>query len=328
MRKLLYLLGAALLAASAAGPAAAQDKFPNRPIKIIVAFAPGSGTDVTARIVAEAMRPIVGQNVIVENKPGAFGILAIEEMARAKPDGHTLMIGNPSTSAVTPRLYRKRFSIDPDKDIVAVSRVSQMRTFMIVGAKHVPAKTLPEFIAWSKERPGKVRYATSGVGSFVQYDMEVFQKRAGITMDHIPMKEGPPAMVKDLLTGDLHLAPMTMATAGALVRSGELRPLAVYDTRSPDYPETPSMDDLGFTGIGTPLWSMLFAPAATPRPVLDALNAAVTKALNSDQLKDAFRKQLVDPTPSASVEDAKAWIAKEMEKWDRVMSEIKIEVEQ
>jgi tripartite-type tricarboxylate transporter receptor subunit TctC len=327
MKRLLLLLTAAMGFLACVPAAHAQEKFPSRTIKIIVAFAPGSATDVTARLLAEAMRPVVGQSVIVENKPGAFGILAIEEMARSKPDGHTLMIGNVSTSALTPRLYRKRFSIDPDKDIVPVSRISQMPAFFIVSTKHMPAKTIGEFIAYAKERPGKIRYATSGVGSFPHYDGEIFQRRAGIKMDHIPMKEGPPAMVKDILSGDLHIAAMTMATAAGLVKAGELRPLVVWDQRVPDYPDVPSMADAGFPGVGTPLWSMMFAPAATPKPLLDALHEAVTKALNSDQLKEGYKKQLVTPTTSASVDDAKKWLAKEMEKWDRVMSEVKIELE-
>ncbi len=326
--KFLSLLLTLLMGLLAWAPALqAQEKFPNRQIKIVVAFAPGSATDVTARILAEAMRPVVGQTVIVENKPGAFGIIAIEEMARSKPDGHTLMLGNVSTSALTPKLYRKRFSIDPDKDITPVSRISQMPGFFVVSTKHMPAKTIQEFIAYAKERPGKVRYATSGVGSFPHYDGEVFQRRAGIKMDHIPMKEGPPAMVKDILSGDLHIAAMTMATAAGLVKAGELRPLVVWDQRVPEYPDVPSMADVGFPGVGTPLWSMLFAPAATPKPVLDALHDAVTKALNSDQLKEGYKRQLIAPTTSASVDDARQWLAKEMERWDRIMSEIKIELE-
>jgi tripartite-type tricarboxylate transporter receptor subunit TctC len=324
-------LGFALLAALClftAGSAAAQDKFPTRPIKIIVAFAPGSATDVTARVLAEYMRPIVGQNVIVENKPGAFGIVAIEEMARSKPDGHTVMIGNVSTSALTPLLYRKRFSIDYDKEVTAVSRVAVLPGFFVVSTQHMPAKTLPEFIAYAKQNPGKVRYSTTGVGAFTHYAAEMFSRRAGIEMVHIPMKEGPPAMVRDILTGDVHIAEMTMPTAAGLISAGQLRALAGNtEERIPEYPDIPTMTELGFPGIGEPNWSIMFAPSATPQPVLDALQAAVTKALNSDGLKAAYKKQIIYPTPSTSVADARAFLKKETDKWERITKEVKIEME-
>src|SRR4051812_23048675 len=135
---------AVLLALVTGGPAGAQDKFPNRPLKIIAAFAPGSATDIFARLLAEHMRAVVGQNVIVENKPGAFGIVAIEEMARAKPDGHTLMIGNISTSVLTPLLYAKKFSINYEKDVTPVSRIGLLPNFFGVTTVGLNTKTLPE----------------------------------------------------------------------------------------------------------------------------------------------------------------------------------------
>lgn len=321
------LIGAAALLAGLSG-ARADDAFPNRPIKIIVAFAPGSATDATARVLAEAMRPILGQNVVVENRPGAFGIIAIEEMARSKPDGHTVMIGNVSTSALTPRLYRKRFTIDPDKDITPISRVSVLPGFWIVSAKHMPAKTFAEFIAYAKANPGKVKYSTTGVGAFTHYAGEMLQKRAGIRMVHIPMKEGPPAMVRDIMTGDIQAAEMTMATAAGLIKAGELRALAVNtDERVAEYPDIPTMAELGYPGIGEPNWSMMFVPAATPAAVQEKLQDAVSKALASPALKEAYAKQLIYPTPSASVAEAKAWLAKQMAKWDKTMSEVKIDLE-
>jgi tripartite-type tricarboxylate transporter receptor subunit TctC len=328
MRRLFVLLTAIVAVLAGLAGAQAQDKFPTRPIKIIVAFAPGSATDATARVLAEAMRPIVGQNVVVENKPGAFGIIAIEEMARSKPDGHTVMIGNVSTSALTPRLYRKRFSIDPDKDVTPVTRVSVLPGFYIVSTKHTSAKTFQEFIAYAKANPGKVRYSTTGVGAFTHYAAEMLQRRAGVQMVHIPMKEGPPAMVRDILTGDIQAAEMTMATAAGLIKAGELRALAVNtEQRVPEYPDIPTMAEVGFPGIGEPNWSMMYVPAATPQPAIEALHDAVTKALKSENLKQAYAKQLIYPTPSASVAEAREWLAKEIAKWDRIMSEVKIDLE-
>jgi tripartite-type tricarboxylate transporter receptor subunit TctC len=325
-------LGLVLLAALSvliSHAVAAQEKFPSRPIKIIVAFGPGSATDVTARILADHMRPIIGQTVVVENKPGAFGIVAIEEMARAKPDGHTVMIGNVSTSALTPQLYRKRFSIDPDKDIVAITRVSVIPGFYLVSPKHVPVSTLAEFITFAKARPGQVRYSTTGVGAYTHFEGEVFARRAGLQMVHIPVKEGPPAMVRDILAGDIHVASMTMSTAAGLVASGQLRPLVVStEQRVPEYPDVPTWAEAGHPRVGTPNWSMMFVNSQTPKPVQEALFRAVTEALNSNGLKAAYQKTLTYATPSTSTEEAQAWLKAEMDRWRAIIAEVKIDIEQ
>jgi tripartite-type tricarboxylate transporter receptor subunit TctC len=330
MKRLYSLLLAALFAVTA-NAALAQDKFPTRPIRIIVAFGPGSATDVTARLLAEHMRPFLGgQNVIVENKPGAFGIVAIEEMARARPDGHTVMIGNVSTSALTPQLYRKRFTIDPDKDFVAISRVSVIPGFQMISPKHLPnVKTLADFIAYAKARPGQVRYSTTGVGAFTHYEAEVFSKRAGIEMVHIPVKEGPPAMVRDILGGDVHIASMTMSTAASLVASGQLKPLVTsMEQRLADYPDVPTMAESGFERVGTPNWSIMFVNAQTPKPVQQALFNAVNQALRTDALKAAYLKTTTYATPSNSIEEAQGWLRDEMARWKKIMEEVKIDVEQ
>ena len=322
------LLAAALVMAALGSSAVAQEKYPSKPIRIITAFAPGSATDIIARLLAEQLKQVVGQNVVVENKPGAFGIVAIEEMARSRPDGHTVMIGNVSTSAITPLLYPKKFSIDYEKSVVPVSRVGVLPNFFVVTTKGLPVNTLPEFIAYAKQWPGKVKYSSSGVGSFPHYDTEILAWRAGIEMVHIPIKEGPPVIIRDMLTGDIQASFMNVATSAALVRSGQLKPLAVVtEERLPEYPDVPTMKELGFPGVGTPLWSMMFAPAGTPNDVLVTLHAAVTKALNSDALKESYKKQLITPTPTASLNETTAWLRDEMAKWSKIMSEVKIEIE-
>jgi tripartite-type tricarboxylate transporter receptor subunit TctC len=307
--------------------AQAQEKFPNRPVRIITAFAPGSATDIIARVVGEQMRQTLGQGVIVENRPGAFGIIAIEEMARAKPDGHTVMVGNVSTSIITPLLFAKKFSINYEKDVVPVARVAAIPNFLLVTTKDFPPKTLPEFIEYAKARPGKLRFASSGMGSFPQYDMEILAKRAGLDMIHIPMKEGPPGIMKDMAAGDIQASFINVASSAALVKSGQLRPLAVVtEERLPEYPDVPTMKELGFAGIGTVLWSAMFAPAGTPPDVIDTLHAAVNAALASSQAQETFKKQLIRPIPAASVQETRTWLRDEMDKWVRITGEIKIDI--
>src|SRR5215475_2834415 len=178
-------LGLALLCVCfGAVTASAQDKYPSKPVKIIVPYAPGGATDITARLFGDQMRQILGQQFVVESKPGAFGILAIEEMARSKPDGYTLMIGNVSTNAITPVLFKKKFSLDFEKSVVSVSRLAIYPSFLVVATKDFDVKTVAELVAYAKKNPDNVRYNSAGIGSFPHFDMEIFSKRAGIRMLH------------------------------------------------------------------------------------------------------------------------------------------------
>src|SRR5215212_10133989 len=179
MRRLHSLLLSALCLAFAGLPATAQDKYPSKPVRILVPYAPGGATDIVSRVLGEQLRNVLGQPFVTENKPGAFGIVAIEEMARAKPDGYTLMIGNVSTNAITPILFPDRMKIKYDQDVVPVARLVDIPAFIAVTTKDFPVKSLKELVDYAKKNPGKVRYGTVGVGSYPHYDTEVFAKRAG-----------------------------------------------------------------------------------------------------------------------------------------------------
>ena len=202
----LRLSCSALALAALAAPAAAQDKYPSKPVKIIVPYAPGGATDITARLFGEQLRNILGQQFVVESKPGAFGVLAIEEMARAKPDGYTLMIGNVSTNAITPVLFKNKFSIDFDKSVVSVSRLAIYPSFLITTTKNLDVKSTAELVAHAKKNPGKVKFTSAGIGSFPHFDMEIFAQRAGVDMVHIPNKAGAAGMINDLVVGDVEAA--------------------------------------------------------------------------------------------------------------------------
>ena len=207
------------------GLATAQDKYPSKPVKVVVPFGPGSATDIVIRIVGEHMRPILGQPVVIENKPGAFGILAIEEMARSRPDGYTLQIGNPGTNVLAPIIYKKKFKIDYDKDVLMVTRLSEVPLVLAASTKDFAPKTYAEFIAYAKANPGKVRYASVGIGSNNHYDMEAFAKWAGIQMVHLPNKGGGAAITNDLVTGDANVAFVNAASSAGVIKGGQLRAL-------------------------------------------------------------------------------------------------------
>jgi len=309
-----------------AGAAAAQDKFPSKPVKVVVPFGPGSATDIVVRIVGEHMRPILGQPVVVENKPGAFGIIAIEEMARSRPDGYTLQIGNPGTNALAPIIYKKKFKIDYDKDVLMLTRLSEVPLVLAATTKDFAPKTYAEFIAYAKANPGKVRYASVGIGSNNHYDMEAFAKWAGIQMVHLPNKGGGAAITNDLVTGDAHVALVNAASSGGVIKGGQLRALAVMaDERVPEYPDLPTLRELGYAH-GKGLWSALYAPAATPRDVLETLHKAAVQSLKSEPVTTAFKKQMIKAVPSASIDEAKAWDKAETANWKKLTEEIKVEL--
>src|SRR3989440_11727 len=315
-----------ILLALAGTTVAAQDKYPAKPIKVVVPFGPGSATDIVMRIVGEQMRPILGQPVVIENKPGAFGILAIEEMARSKPDGYTLQIGNPGTNVLTPIIYKKKFKIDYEKEVILVTRLSEIPIVLGATTKDFPPKTFAEFIAYAKANPGKVRYASVGVGSNNHYDTEAFAQWAGIVLTHLPNKGGGAAITNDLVTSDAHVALLNAASSMGVVKAGQVRALAVMsEQRGPEYAHVPTLTELGYANAKG-LWSALYAPAATPRDVLEIVRKAAVQALNSDQVVTAFKQQMIRPVPSASGEDAQAWDKAEVAYWKKVADEVKIDL--
>jgi tripartite-type tricarboxylate transporter receptor subunit TctC len=313
--------------ASAALPAAAQDKYPAKPVRIIVPYAPGGATDIVSRVLGEQLRVILGQPFVTENKPGAFGIVAIEEMARAKPDGYTLMIGNVSTNAITPVVFPKKFAIDYDKDVAPVARLVDIPEFLLVTTKDFPPKTIAEFVDHAKKNKGKVRYGSVGIGSYPHYDMAFFAAKAGLDMIHIPNKAGASGVVKDMAIGDVQAAFLNVASTAALIKAGQIRPLAlVNEKRLPDYPDVPTMAEVGYAGVGTMAWQAMFAPGATPKEVIDTLNKAILEAMNAPNVKDAFNKQGFNIVPSASAEEARGWLRGEMEAWKKITDEVKIDL--
>jgi len=324
VKRLVLLVSALCLAA---GAAAAQDKYPSRPIKVLVPYAPGGAVDIVTRIVTEQMRQTLGQPFVVENKPGAYGILAVQDMARARPDGYTILFGNNNANVITPILYAKKFTIDYDRDVVPVARVADVPAFLIATRQDFPPTTFAEFVAYAKQNPGKLRFGSVGVGSFPQFDMEILSRRVGIEMTHLPNKNGASGMLNDLVRGDAHVAFLNVATAGPLARAGKLRPLAVVtEQRLPDYPDVPTLAELGFPTVGTLQWLALFAPAGVPKDVIETLHRAAVEAATSANVVDKLRVQVMRPAPSQSTAEVKTWIASEMDLWRKIVAEVKIEL--
>jgi tripartite-type tricarboxylate transporter receptor subunit TctC len=309
--------------------AQAQDKYPSRQIKILVPYVPGGATDIVARILADQIGKSLHQSVIVENKPGAFGIIAIEDMVKSGADGYTLMIGNVSTNAITPIIYPSKFKIDYAKDVVPITNVVDIPAFLVATTKNFDIKSLPELIAYAKKNPGQVRYGTVGPGSYPHYDMAYLAKRAGdLDMIAIPNKAGATGVINDMLNGSTQVTFLNVASSTPQVKAGNLRPLAVVNpARLPDFPDVATMAELGFDGVGTVAWQGLFAPAGVPKPVLQTIFDATVAATKEPAVIEAFKKQSFIIVPNASLDDARNWLAGEMTRWQKITSEVKIETE-
>jgi tripartite-type tricarboxylate transporter receptor subunit TctC len=308
-------------------PAAAQQKYPTKPIRMINPYPPGGAVDIAARIVIEPMREILGQPIVLENKPGGFGMIAGQEMTRAPADGYTLVFGQVNTHAIWPILHRAKFPFDFRKETLAVTSIADVPSFVAVTAKDFPHKTLKEALDYAKANPGKVRFSSAGIGSFPHFDMEVLARRAGVDIRHIPGKGGA-AIVQDLSTGDAQMAVVNVASAAPLVRSGTIRALAVIaDKRLDDFPDVPTLAEVGYPNVGTHHWLGIFARTGTPDHVVAALQKAASEALKRPATIEALRKQAMRPFPSESPEAARKWLASELDTWEKIIAEVNIKVE-
>jgi tripartite-type tricarboxylate transporter receptor subunit TctC len=328
MRRLILLVGVAICLALTGASAWAQEKYPSRPIKILVPYAPGGATDIAARLLGDEMQKITGQSVIVLNKPGAFGMIAIDEMVKAAPDGYTLMVGNVSTNAITPVLYADKMNYDYRKKVAAVTNLIDIPAFLLVTtANDFQVKTVKDLIDYAKKNPGKVRYGTVGVGSYPHYDMAYFGKKAGdLDLVALPNKNGATGVIQDMLRGDVQASFLNVASSAGQVHAGKLVPIAVVNgKRLPDYPNVPTMTEVGYSDVGTIAWNGMFAPADTPKPVLQKVFELATKALNSEEVQAKLHKQNFDITPNQSLDDANKWLDGEISHWKTITSQVKIE---
>jgi len=274
------------------------------------------------------MRQSLGQSFVVENKPGAFGILAIEEMARARPDGYTIQVGNVSTNAITPVIFTSKFKVNYDRDVAPVTNLIDVPAFLVVTTTNFAVKDVKELVEYAKKNPGKLRYGTVGAGSYPHFDMAYFAKRAGdLDMIAIHNKAGASGVINDMITGDTQASFLNVASTAAQVRAGKLKPIAVVNReRLAAYPDVPTMAEVGLPDVGTVAWNAMFAPAGTPKPVLETLHKAAVEALQAPAAKEALTKQNFNIVPSKSVDEAKAWLAGEIATWQKITATVKIDV--
>nr|WP_235578100.1 tripartite tricarboxylate transporter substrate binding protein [Pseudorhodoferax sp. Leaf267] len=274
------------LAFAAMAPAAFAQAFPARPVTLIVPFPPGGGTDTGARVIAEQLSRRWSQPVIVENKGGAAGQIGADYVAKSKPDGYTLLLGNIGTQAINPLLYPK-MPYDPDKAFAPVSLVAELPLAMMVNPA-VPARTAAEFIALAKAKPDQMSYSSSGAGGAPHLATEMFKDQTGAFILHVPYRGGGPA-IADLLAGHVQLSFMTVLEASGHIKAGKLRALAVSgDKRVSAFPDVPTLAEGTVPGFNAISWIGLLAPAGTPQELQDKISADVRAVLADEAVKARF----------------------------------------
>ncbi len=319
-----YALAIALvLGAVAHAPAYAQ-AYPARPVTLVVPFPPGGGTDTGGRIIAEQLSKRWGQAVVVENKGGAAGQIGADFVAKAKPDGHTLLLGNIGTQAINPLLYPK-LPYDPDTAFIPISLLAELPLAMMVHPA-VPAKTAAEFIALAKSQPGRLSYSSAGAGGAPHLAAEMFKDRTGTFVLHVPYRGGGPA-IADLIAGHVQLSFLTVLEASGHIKAGKLRALAVTgDKRLPALPEVPTLSETVLPGFNAISWLGLLAPAGTPQDIVEKISFDI-RAILADEAVRARLSSLGGVPRATSPQEFAKMIAEDRQRYAQIIRSRKITVE-
>ena len=311
---LIVALGSAL--AQAAGPS-----FPNRPLRYIVPFPPGGATDIFARIVADGLTDRLAQQVVIDNRGGASGLLGAQIAARATPDGYTLFACNIASLAISPALYLK-LGYDPDADFVPIGLIGSNPNALAVNPS-IPATTVAEFIAYVKSRPGKLNYGSAGVGTSPQLSMELFKMNAGLDLVHVPYKGGGPLLMA-LIGSEVQTLFGTVPLLLGPSRSGKVRILGVTSpTRAPDLPDVPTIAESGMPGFEVVSWQGLCTPSGAPEAALAKLRAGLAAALELPDTRKRLADQGVQVT-ALSHDKFAAYIRSERAKWGKLIKDVGI----
>jgi tripartite-type tricarboxylate transporter receptor subunit TctC len=306
------VLGALLLALAL--PAAAQTRYPVKPVRFIVPSAAGGGTDIIARAIAQKLSEALGQQFVVENKPGAGQMIGLEAAAKAPADGHTIVM-SASTLAINPVMYKK-VPYDPVRGFAPITQAASLPNVLVVHPS-LPVKSVAELIALAKREPGKLAYASAGIGTSPQMSVELLKSLAGIDMLHVPYKGTTPGVV-DLLAGQVSVMAPNVLTVLPHVKAGKLRPLAVTSARRSEVlPDVPTIAEAGVPGYESVQWYGVLAPAGTPRDIIQRLHAEIVRALRAGDVRERLAADGAEPVGN-SPEEFAAFIRAEIVKWAAV----------
>jgi tripartite-type tricarboxylate transporter receptor subunit TctC len=322
-RRLLVSLAAAGLFAPLA--ATAQSDYPNRPIKLVVGFAPGGSTDIVGRIVAKQLGERLGQPIIVENRAGAGGTIGADAVAKAPPDGYTLTLATTSTHAISAGAYSK-LPFVPTRDFTPISLVA-ITPYLLVVNPQVPARTLPEYVKHFKANEGKLNYASAGNGTATHLAMEMFKDAAKLDIKHIPYKGNAPADLA-ILSGEVQTVFGSMPALLQNVKAGKVRPIAVGTTsRSPALPEVPTVAEQGFPGFNAALWLGVMGPANMPKPIVDRLHKELVAVVGTDEFKKAMDANGAEPLSSPTPDDFGRMLRGEVDRYTKLVQGLGIKLD-
>lgn len=306
---------AVLVLASLSAPLAVAQAYPTKPIRYIVPFPPAGATDILARITAERLTLALGQSVVVENRPGAAGNLGTGHVAKSPPDGYTMLMLTVAQS-ISETLYTK-LPYSLTRDLAPAGLIARVPNVMEVHPS-VPARTVKEFIALAKARPGQINYASSGSGTSIHMSAELFKMMTGVNMLHVPYKGSGPALV-DLMSGQVSIMFDNLTSSIVHIRSGRLRALAITtSTRYPGLPDLPTVAESGVPGYEASAWFGVVVPAGTSREVITRLNTEINRAITQPEIKERFAQQGAIAAPGTQ-EDFGTWIRNEIAKWAKVV---------
>jgi tripartite-type tricarboxylate transporter receptor subunit TctC len=293
--------------------------WPAKPVRLIVPFAPGGATDIVARIMAQGLSEVLGQQFVVDNRSGASGNIGVEMAVRALPDGYTVLINNVSTGAINPIAFASTLKFDSTKELTGVALLASIPN-LLVSSANFPPNNMKDLIDYAKARPGQLNYSNP-IGAYSHLDMLEFMAKAGIKMVNVPSK-GAGASFAPIIAGEIHFSFLNAATVTPQVKAGRMKAfVTTAKKRLPDLPEVPTMAEAGFPGMGSVNWNGFFVTAKTPRAIVDKLAAATAEVLQRPQVSEAFAKAGVPLTPSASPEEFQEFVRAEQKRWARILKE-------
>ncbi|MDB5921952.1 MAG: hypothetical protein JWN13_888 [Betaproteobacteria bacterium] len=327
LRLFVALIALLLTLTNTAAVAQKPGPYPQRPVRLLVPYAPGGATDITARLLATKLNELWGVGVVVDNRSGASGNIALEVAARATPDGYTLLVGNVSTNAINETTFGKTLSIKPSRDLTGVTNLIELPHVYAV-SPGVVASSLKELVDHVRRTGAKLNYGSAGVGTYPHLDVARFLRIAHIEMTHVPYKSGGAGMITGILGNEVQLIMVNLASSIPHIRAGRIKALATtWPTRRAELPDVPTMAESGFPGIGTNAWNGLFAPAGISRVLLGQIHATVVKSMETPEMKATFGKQLMSVIVNKSPADYQTFVEKEVRKWSRVIIDNDIKVE-
>src|SRR5215467_7654236 len=317
MRKWLSRATVALGFVLATTLALGQVPYPNRTIRMIVPFAPGGASDFVARIISPKLGDLLGQSIVIDNRPGASGNIGMDAAAKAAPDGYTIYLGNIGTISINPAIFAN-LSVNPQKDFVPITEVADVPSVLIVNPG-VAVFSVAELVALAKAKPGELNFASPGSSTLNRLEMEHFMRLANVKLVHIPYKGGAGPAVVGMLGGETQVMFVTLSSAISLIQAGRLRALALSTTKRIDaLPQVPTMIEAGYPDMVSSSWQGMFVPAGTPRPIVEKLHAALIATMDSPEIKERFAAGGVNVVTSKTPEDFAPFVTAEGARWGKV----------